>query len=191
MSSSSRAELKRVIELALRAPSVHNTQPWLWRIVDGATLELYADRTRQLAVADPDGRNLVVSCGAALHHVVQAAEAIGLTPAVDLVPIPSEPELLARIQFSPGPVPRRAAERLHALESRCTDRRRFTAWPVPDTRLTRLAESASGWGASAIPVTDVTARFRVELLLERAMMMQAADGRFAEEQAGWIERGGP
>ena len=59
---------------------------------------------------------------------------------------------------------------------------------MPDARLTKLAEAAAGWGAYAIPVTDVTARFRAELLMERAMTVQAADRRFAEEQAGWIEQ---
>ena len=72
------------------------------------------------------------------------------------------------------------------MERRCTDRRRFTAWPVPDAQLQRLAEAASGWGASAVPVTDVTARFRAELLLDRAMTLQAADPRFASEQVSWI-----
>ena len=61
---------------ALQAPSVFNTQPWRWRI-DGDALELRADRDRQLTVADPDGRLLLLSCGAALHHVRVALAAAG------------------------------------------------------------------------------------------------------------------
>jgi nitroreductase len=46
---------RQVVELAARAPSVHNTQPW--RFVAGrAELNLYADRARQLTVLDPTGR---------------------------------------------------------------------------------------------------------------------------------------
>ena len=60
---------------------------------------------------------------------------------------------------------------------------------MPESRLHKLAEGASGWGAYAIPVTDVTARFRVELLLERAMLLQAADGRYGREQAEWVQHG--
>jgi nitroreductase len=187
MTTPSRNRLRRVVELALRAPSVHNTQPWRWRLVDRSTLELLADRSRQLSMADPFGRNLALSCGAALHHAVHGAEAMGLAPKVDLLPEGAEEDLLATIRFSAGVAPRDADARLAALDERCTDRRRFTSWPVPDSRLHRLAERASGWGAYAIPVTDVTARFRVELLLERAMMLQAADGRFAAEQAEWVQ----
>jgi len=61
---------------ALQAPSVLNTQPWRWRI-DADVLELHADRDRQLAVADPDGRLLLLSCGAALHHARLAMAAAG------------------------------------------------------------------------------------------------------------------
>src|SRR4051794_31452483 len=187
MSTPSRDALRNVVQHACRAPSVHNTQPWLWRIVDAATLELHADRTRQLPVADPEGRNLALSCGAALHQALDAATALGLSAGVELVPEESDHDLLARITFSAGRPPADAAERLLTLDQRCTDRRRFTAWPVPDARLHQLAEAASGWKAYAIPITDVSARFRAELLLERAMRLQATDLRLADEQASWIE----
>ena len=47
--------LDEAVGHALRAPSVHNTQPWRWRIdtADGV-VELYADRGRQLSATDPD-----------------------------------------------------------------------------------------------------------------------------------------
>src|SRR3954471_14844893 len=63
-----RRTLRRIVSLATRAPSVHNTQPWRWHAA-GSTLELFADHSRQLPVSDPAGRNLVLSCGAVLHHV--------------------------------------------------------------------------------------------------------------------------
>ncbi len=52
---------------AAQAPSIFNTQPWRWQI-GPARLALHADRTRQLRIADPEGRLLAISCGAALHH---------------------------------------------------------------------------------------------------------------------------
>jgi nitroreductase len=180
----------RVIELACRAPSVHNSQPWRWRVVDEGTIELYADRRRQLQVSDPSGRNLALSCGAALHHGFVAAQALGLTVAVDLMPSRDDEDLLARISLSSGTRKEGALESLRALEERCTDRRRFTSWPVPESRLADLAKAASGWGAFAIPITDVTARFRAEELFKRAMAVQAIDPRFAEEQREWIEPNG-
>jgi hypothetical protein len=188
MATPSPSRLQRVLELACRAPSAHNTQPWRWRIIGDTSIELYADRTRQLAVADPDGRNLIISCGAALHHALEAARALGLAPTIEPGPARSDPDLLARVGFSPAREPADAATRLLIMHQRRTDRRRFTSWPVPDSQLAALAQAASGWGASAIPITDVTARFRAELLMERAMTLQAADSRFSDEQAVWIER---
>jgi nitroreductase len=187
MSTPTRALARRVIELACRAPSVHNTQPWRWRVVDDQTIELYADRRRQLLVSDPIGRNLALSCGAALHHTSVAAEALGLTAAIELTPMSQDRDLLARIKLATSIPTPAALISLQALKERCTDRRRFTSWPVPDSRLAHLAKAASGWGAHAIPVTDVTTRFRAEELIKRAMAVQSSDPRFAEEQGEWIE----
>jgi len=181
------ATVREVVELATRAPSVHNTQPWLWR-ASGDTLELYADRSRQLTV-DPDGRNLVISCGAALHHAQVAARGLGLVPRVERLPDPDQPDLLARLHFTRHDPHRHDAELLEAIEKRCTDRRRFTSWPVPDERLTHLAASASEWGARALPLTDVSERFRAELLIKRAIDRQRANPDVTAEQESWIDRG--
>ena len=189
MPAPSRDLLRRVVELATRAPSVHNSQPWLWRIVDESTVELYADRARQLQQADPDGRNLMISCGAVLQHAQEVAEALGLLVSVHEPEQDALRDLLAVLAFAPGRPAGDAADRLRTLEQRCTDRRRFTSWPVPDARLTELADAAQGWEVQAVPLNDVTARFRAELLIERALTVQAGDRRYAEEQASWVENG--
>jgi hypothetical protein len=185
MSMPTRSLSRRVIELACRAPSVHNTQPWQWRIGEDSSIELYADRRRQLRFADPSGRDLALSCGAAVHHSIVAARALGLVPDVSLLPSPSDGDLFAQIQLAPGHVTPDALGALDALEHRCTDRRRFTSWPVPEARLAHLAQVGAGWGAHVLPITDVTARFRTERLVGQAMDLQADDWRFAEEQSTW------
>jgi hypothetical protein len=92
------------------------------------------------------------------------------------------------VRFSRARAPTDAAARLLILQHRCTDRRRFTSWPVPDSQLAALAQAASGGEARAIPITDVTMRFRTELLVERAMTLQAADPQFSDEHAAWVDR---
>ncbi len=187
MSSPTPSLAERLIEVACRAPSVHNTQPWRWRICKDRDMELWADRDRQLAVADPGGRNLAISCGAAVHHLIAAGRAVGVNPVVELVPDPEEADLLATIHIRPGRPAADAAETMDAIQRRCTDRRRFTSWPVPDTRLAHLAQAAAGWGAYAVPVLDVSARLRTELLLSRAMATQESDHRFLQEQRAWTD----
>ena len=188
MSAPTQLLTHRIIELACLAPSVHNTQPWRWRIRNDHLIELWADRDRQLRVADPEGRNLAISCGAALHHFIVASGALGAISTVELTPVSAEPDLLAIIRLSPGPAAADAAESLEVLARRRTDRRRFTSWPVPESRLAHLTRAAAGWGAYAIPILDVAARFHTELLLSRASTMQRSDPRLAEEQRTWTER---
>ena len=178
---------RRVVELACLAPSVHNTQPWRWRVPHDSVVELYADRSRQLPVADPSGRNLALSCGAALHHGLVAARGHGLTADVEVMPS-ADRDLLARIHLGPGAATQADADALASLAERCTDRRRFTSWPVPETRLAHLAKVASARGVYVSPITDVTDRFVTEGLVDRAMALQARDPRFAEEQRDWIDR---
>ena len=55
--------LRFLLRYAILAPSRHNTQPWLFEI-EGDELRVYADRSRALPVADPDGRQQLMSCGA-------------------------------------------------------------------------------------------------------------------------------
>ena len=179
--------LRTVVELACLAPSIHNTQPWAWRLRDGL-LELHADASRRLPAADPTGRSLVISCGAALHHARVAARALGWEPDVERLP-GAEGSPLATLRLEPATPSPTAATDLRCLEERHTDRRRFTSWPVPDERLERLAAAARDQGAAAVALLDVTARFAVELLTSRAHGVQARDPSLRQEVAAWLDRG--
>ena len=55
--------VRSAMMLAARAPSVHNSQPWLWR-VGNYSLHLYANRDLHLPQVDPDARDMMLSCGA-------------------------------------------------------------------------------------------------------------------------------
>jgi Nitroreductase family len=59
------SKLARLVATAARAPSVHNTQPWRFR-AGRDTIDLLADRSRKLPRIDPAGREMLISCGAAL-----------------------------------------------------------------------------------------------------------------------------
>lgn len=180
---------RRLIELACHAPSAHNTQPWLWQI-DGDEIRLYADRRRHLPLEDPDGRNLTISCGAALHHLQFAARALGWASDITLLPSAAEPNLLAVVRLERGEPSPQPVNDLAALRRRCTDRRRFTSWPVPPEVLDRLAEEAREWDVRATPVVDLVARFRLELLTSDANALRELDEEAVQEQALWVNRGG-
>ena len=178
---------RRLVELACRAPSVHNTQPWAWRLGTDQ-LDLYADWSRQLPASDPEGRNLVISCGAALHHAQVVARAFGLDTVVARFPDPSSPRHLASLVLVPAAYPHPdAAAGLQALQLRTTDRQRFTDWPIPDDRLRKVAASITQNGVRGIALTDVADRFRVELLVSAALAAQADNPDLAAEQDRWMD----
>jgi nitroreductase len=134
--------LAEAARLAQRAPSVFNTQPWQWRVGSNA-LELLRDPNRTLAVTDPAGRQLLLSCGAALHHARLGLTAAGRRITVTRFPDPDSPDLLARIDVRGRAEPDDQVRRLRgAVPRRRTDRRPFGATPVPEATLSRLREAA-------------------------------------------------
>lgn len=169
-----------LLELACRAPSVHNTQPWLWR-VHGTRVGLYADFQRQLVQADPQRRDLLISCGAALHHLQVPAQALGWSARVRRTPDPSEERLVASVRLSPGRPASDAHELLTAIRERRTDRRRLTSWPVPAERLDALCMTGDQWGAQVRPVHEQVAKARLEQLTTRADLLQRADPAYVRE----------
>jgi hypothetical protein len=135
----SRAEY--LITTAARAPSVQNTQPWRFKVT-GSAVELYCDSRRQL-LADPDGRELLISCGAALYGLRLAVRSLGYLPGVDVLPGPGSPRLLARVTLGAAvPVTAAEDEMLEALPRRHTHRAAFAPDPLPAGLLPELQHDA-------------------------------------------------
>ncbi len=182
--------VRQIVSLACQAPSMHNSQPWRWRL-DGASIELLADPARQVAHADPGGRNLTISCGAALHHAQVAARALGWATDVDRFPEGHRADLLARLTLHPRFPGREDRAAVRSLMRRRTDRRRFTSWPVPRERLLGLVDAAKAWGGHAVPIVTLVDHFRVEHLVARAFEVQAADADLRAEHTAWQDRATP
>lgn len=91
--------IKDAVRLACRAPSLHNTQPWLW-VVDDGELQLFLDPSRVM-LSDPSAREALIGCGAALDHLQVAMAAGGWESHIDRFPNPNDPNHLASIRFTP------------------------------------------------------------------------------------------
>jgi hypothetical protein len=173
-----------ILEYACRAPSVHNTQPWRWR-VEGNRIDLFADFRRQLVYADPVRRDLLISCGAALHHLQAAAAGFGWAARVQRLPDPKNLRHIATVTLKPSPPGIDQSGTLETIVARRTDRRRFTSWPVPTERLTSLSATGGIWGAQVLPVTGDAAKARLYALTHRAGVVQGSNQRYVEELAAW------
>jgi hypothetical protein len=179
--------LAAAVERALRAPSVHNTQPWRWRLADGV-IELHADPDRQLVATDPDGRDLVLSCGTALHHLRVTLAAAGLSAHVHRMPAPEDRWHLATVTVRTGHPEPGLGMLGRAVDERRTDRRRFGPEPVSPSLVERLVAQATRCGTTLHPVTDPGARRRLDELLVDAGARQRFAPGYAAELTIWSHR---
>ena len=179
-------QLRFLVSYAVLAPSSHNTQPWLFRAVDGA-LELYADRSRALPVVDPDDRALVISCGASLYTLRVAIRHFGLEDRVTLFPDGSQRDLLARVGLGPPRPPTADDERrFGAIPHRRSNRQPFESRPIPESLIARLEQSAAGESAWFAVARGEDTRTAVAELVAAGDRLQAASKPFRRELAAWV-----
>lgn len=179
-----RRTVRSAVELACRAPSVHNSQPWRWRIGD-RSVHLLADLRRWLPATDPDGRDLVLSCGAALHHLRVALAASGLRATVHRLTDPEEPDHLAAVELRPGTSPEADLAMASAIAQRRSDRRGFSSWDVPQAMLAELTAVAAHQGAVLVPVTDGAALRRLRAAVSAAATAQQNTPGYDTETSVW------
>jgi nitroreductase len=181
-----RASVEAALAVAVRAPSIHNTQPWIWRLgPDG--LVLRADRSRQLAVADPDGHSLLVSCGAALHLTEVALRAQGWQIETTLLPDAADRDALAGFRPSgrgePDP---QATEEAEAALRRRSDRRPFAARPVPPDEAEELQSIASDASARVHFPTQEDQRIDLAVAVSWADRVERDDEAYKAEMNRWV-----
>ena len=135
--------VRTALALAIRAPSVQNSQPWRWR-VGPHSLHLYADSDLHLHSTDPDGRELILSCGATLNHCVVALAALGWQAKVQRFPNPAEPDHLAAIELHRAAAGEVDVALAAAIPRRRTDRRLFSGWPVAHGEIALMERAPPG-----------------------------------------------
>ena len=137
--------LRRIVESAAAAPSIHNTQPWQFIVVADDLLEVRADPDRALWVGDPRARALYLSCGAALFNIRTAIRMTGFNPLVWPLPHPEfGPTVIAAVQAEPGrPATFAEREMYEAIWQRHTNRGPFTAEPISESVREALAQAAT------------------------------------------------
>lgn len=179
-----RAAVAAAVADAVRAPSIFNTQPWLWHGT-GSTLALFADSSRQLPVVDPQGWQVLLSCGAALHHARVSLAAQGWAVEVDR-PYGGQP--LARLTLRGPAEPDEQAIALRAaIARRHTDRRPYRDEPVPAPVLATLAAAAGEQGASLHRVR-LDQMPMLSVAVAAAAATELANPRYRIELMQWTHR---
>ncbi|HUH68271.1 MAG TPA: NAD(P)H nitroreductase [Mycobacterium sp.] len=176
--------LHAVLSQAIRAPSIHNSQPWRWR-VGNSRLHLYADPDVQLPSIDPDGRDRMVSCGAALHHCVIALAAVGWRAQVRRFPNPADPDHLAAMELFRAPITASDIALSAAAQLRRTDRRRYSDQPMPAVTIDAICAGLSHIG---VTVREVRSLPRLRRIVALSVRQHTADHDYLVELNTWSRR---
>ena len=113
--------IENAVQLACRAPSLHNSQPWRWQYRQGR-LHLFLDAGRVMN-SDQSARQALISCGALLDHFRVAITAAGWQATINRFPATENPNLLASLSFTrTDHVSDVARRRADAILLRRTDR---------------------------------------------------------------------
>lgn len=199
-------QLRFLLKYAILAPSSHNTQPWLFKIVDDNIIELYADRTRCLPLVDPMDRALTISCGAALSQLLIAVRHFGYAYDLDLFPDSTNKDLISRINIDGRRKEPKTEENalFEAITKRRTNRLKFEDRELGESLISKLRsvlvndkekETAVREGEKQEEGEETTwfhiareldeKNSLVDLIAE-GDRIQLSDKRFRRELASWI-----
>lgn len=179
------ADYRLLAEAGGAAPSLHNSQPWRFRPTsDRQGLLVYSDPERRVPVADPAGRSLHISVGAALFNLRVAARHLGRRATVQLCPDLAEPDLLATLDLSKtdgagGP------DLYDAIPYRHSSRRPFANRDVPEAVIGELIEAAAAEGASFAVLEEAAVRRVLQVTTDAEVRIAADIARQAETRS-WL-----
>jgi nitroreductase len=173
-----------LIQTAARAPSIHNTQPWRFKI-SKYHIDLYADPDRKLRV-DPIGREMLISCGAALFGLRLGIRSLGYLPVVELLPDASRLRLLARVRLgAPEPASVLEQQLFEATPHRHTHRGPFAGDPIPGGLLAALQHDAVMEKAILAPISRAREYRQLSDILRAASRRQDLDAQSEADIRDW------
>lgn len=177
------AALRRAAVRAVRAPSVHNSQPWRLVIGPGA-LTVVPDRSRHLRVFDPMGRQLLISCGCAATNAQVSMAADGIAADLHIEQVPgSWPTVRVQPQHDQPDKGLAALDRV--IEARSTPRSPITRQAMSADLTERLREVAAGAGVEFGVVAEEGDRSAVERMGELGTRILCTYPEYLTELRAW------
>jgi hypothetical protein len=179
-----KSEVVQMLYYASLAGSSHNSQPWKVEAFGNDSLQVFADKSRQLTVIDPQGRELYISLGAFIENLNIAAAGLGYQTEIAVNNNETNGMLpVATIRLSKSKN-ERDNEALKEIELRCTSRIPFDTSAINVSDLITLI-SIDTRNIHFLPATSVKGKFVKQKALE-AYTQQARNKEAQDELAGWI-----
>ena len=181
-----RRQLEFLTRFAVLAPSGHNRQPWKFRIRRDQ-IDILADRSRSMPTADPRDRELIMSCGTALHHLRVAMMHYGITPVVRIFPNLHEQNLVASIGFGPAFEPTVEQHQLFmAIRHRRTHRAPFVDRDIDEVARERLRAAVESEDVAVSLIGDANLKERIARLVSEGELSLLADSDYVADLSRWI-----
>lgn len=183
-------KLKFLLNYAVLAPSLHNTQPWNFT-VRGNEIRVLANRNRHLPIADPDSRELYISVGCALENLLIAAKHFGLNAIVTYFPDPKDEVWVATITLKENGQTSSLndQELFHAIALRHTNRQTYANKPLNERDVQRLRACLQESNTTLQLTDDHEIKQQVDALVISADITQFADPDYRDELNKWITQG--
>jgi hypothetical protein len=172
--------IHKILTLASYAPSVHNMQPWQFRIAEnGVTVEIAKERL--LAHGDPVNRETWISIGACVETIVIAAASLGIKAKVqrlkqDQVHIELKDNCPAETVL------------LSAITKRFSDRSLYTKQPIPRPILQTLQDAWKSSHVRIVVTSDEPVISNVAQLTAQGMTLALTNKQFRSELSQLINR---
>jgi len=183
-------KLKFLLNYAVLAPSLHNTQPWNFT-VRGNEIRVLANRNRHLTVADPDARELYISVGCALENLLVAATYFGFTTDVTYFPDPKDEVWVATLALKENGKTSSLVDQelFHAIALRHTSRQTYANKPLNERDLQQLRACLQKFDINLQLTDNVETKRQVDALVVSADITQFADPDYRDELNKWITQG--
>ena len=178
---------ERIVAAGILASNPHNSQPWIFRVTN-STIDLFADRTRQIGVIDPFLREMYIGLGCAVENMMLAAAAEGFAATLGLMPDPADETHAAHIDLAPAsPLP---SDLYSAIPNRHTDRGAYDITrPLAPETFEQLEALITETDMRLFWYKDETARARFSKVAIQATEALIADDQQSMDSHRWWRQG--
>lgn len=129
------AEIEKILDAGIQAPSGSNSQPWKFRI-EGEKLLVFAEYKKDHPVLNYRNRGTLIAQGALLENITIASRNFGYEPQISLFPNSEDQNCVASVTFRKSD--RTGDPLFEAISKRATNRKPYSKSALSEEQLKEL-----------------------------------------------------
>ncbi len=133
-------DIKKILEVAVHAPSGENAQPWRFEIRDDE-IRIFNLPERDQSLYNYEQLASYVAHGALIENILIASSAFGYRPKLDLFPQERDPNFVAIVSLESGSAVEDPLYR--CIPTRCTNRKSYKSEPLSENQLAQLTSAVA------------------------------------------------